>query len=129
MDCDEILPTVFVAILLHSDASLAGARCDDVAARGFLKALTINLLFSEVDERDERLEILAQFIRRNEVDLILLQEVVSGRLADTSNSAKHRMPYHGTRDSGRRALDVVLLETNSEHARIPREIAVLVQVI
>lgn len=84
----RILPTVFVAILLHTDASLAGARCEDVASRGFLKVLTINLLFSEVDQRDERLEILAQFIRRNEVDLILLQEVVSGRLADTSNSAK-----------------------------------------
>lgn len=83
-----LMPIVAMAVLLKTDASLAGAECDDVAARGVLKVLTINLLFSEVDDRDRRLDNLAKFIRRNKVDLILLQEVVSGRLADTSNSGK-----------------------------------------
>lgn len=64
------------------------ATCQDVAERGVLNVLTINLLFAEVQTRDERLREIAAFAAENEVDVILLQEVVAGFLADTSNSAE-----------------------------------------
>jgi maltose 6'-phosphate phosphatase len=52
-----------------------------------LSVLTINSLFSEVDEREARLQRIAEFIADNPVDLILLQEVVGGRWSGTVNSA------------------------------------------
>jgi len=52
-----------------------------------IKVLTINLLFSEIEERDLRLNRIAQFIADQKIDLILLQEVVGGTLAGTLNSA------------------------------------------
>jgi maltose 6'-phosphate phosphatase len=52
-----------------------------------LRILTINLLFSEVRQRDERLSIIAEFLEENPVDIVLLQEVVGGVLAGTANSA------------------------------------------
>jgi len=63
-----------------------GARCDDVASRGYLRILTINLLAPEVDDRDRRLGIIANFIAKKVVDVIIMQEVVSGFLVDTDNS-------------------------------------------
>lgn len=77
--------------------------CNDVAERGFLNVLNINLLFSEVQNRDERLEDIADFVADNNVDVLLLQEVVTGFLLKTENSAqdlreilrkKHNMDYN-----------------------------------
>ena len=70
--------------------------CSDVAGRGYLNVLTVNLLFSEVATRDERLAALADFIAPDDgddgaaplVDVILLQEVVGGILAGTESSAR-----------------------------------------
>lgn len=65
------------------------ARCDDVAGRGYLNVLTINLLFSEIENRETRLQTIADFIagQTDHVDIILLQEVVGGSLAGTENSS------------------------------------------
>ena len=54
-----------------------------------LNVMTINLLFSEVEDRDMRLNTIADFIKTcgETVDLILLQEVVGGALSKTINSA------------------------------------------
>lgn len=76
------------ALLVLPIRPAAAARCDDMAARGALNLLTINLLFSEVEMRDERLREIAAFAADNEVDVILLQEVVSGALVETDNSAR-----------------------------------------
>jgi len=82
---------------------MGDARCNDVAERQFLNVLTVNLLFSEVVDRDERLEDIADFAVDNNVDVLLLQEVVSGALAKTENSAqdlreilrgKHNVDYN-----------------------------------
>jgi maltose 6'-phosphate phosphatase len=65
------------------------ARCDDVADRGHLNVLTINLLFSEIENRESRLQAIADFIagQSDHADIILLQEVVGGSLAGTGNSS------------------------------------------
>jgi len=67
---------------------MGDARCNDVAERQILNALTVNLLFSEVLKRNERLEDIADFAADNNVDVLLLQEVVSGVLVKTENSAQ-----------------------------------------
>ena len=83
-------------LILVANSSIAlsrQARCADVAARGYLNVLTINLLFSEVKDRETRLSTIADFIEVQEkeagepVDVILLQEVVGGPLSGTVNSA------------------------------------------
>jgi len=63
------------------------ARCDDVVGRGHLNVLTINLLFSETETRDARLDTIADFVSNTPVDVVLLQEVAGGVLVGTSNSA------------------------------------------
>jgi maltose 6'-phosphate phosphatase len=52
-----------------------------------LKILTINLLFSEVDDRNKRLRAIADYVAAKQVDVLLLQEVVGGDLVGTQNSA------------------------------------------
>jgi len=51
--------------------------------------LTINLLFSEIQDRDSRLETIADYVKgyAEPIDIILLQEVVGARLSGTFNSA------------------------------------------
>ena len=68
------------------------AKCNDVATRGYINVLTINLLFSEMEDRESRLEEIADFIKDktkagDPIDVVLLQEVVGGALAETSNSS------------------------------------------
>lgn len=74
-------------LLPHAGAAWA-AKCNDVADRGFLKILTLNLLFSEVEDRDERLDTIANFVANKTIDVVVLQEVVGGLLAGTDSSAK-----------------------------------------
>ena len=70
--------------------------CSDVAERGYLTILTVNILYSETRNRNSRLTELVDFITSGDVagevaplpDVILLQEVVGGFLADTSSSAR-----------------------------------------
>jgi len=62
-------------------------QCGDVASREHLNVLTVNLLFSEIETRDQRLDAIAEFAAGRPVDVILLQEVVGGVLVDTANSA------------------------------------------
>ena len=62
-------------------------QCEDVRARGQLNVFTINLLFSEIETRDRRLDAITDFVTAMPVDVVLLQEVVGGKLVDTTNSA------------------------------------------
>jgi maltose 6'-phosphate phosphatase len=64
------------------------ASCEDVMQRGHLNVLTINILYTDFFNRLERLQAVADFIESQEqagepVDIILLQEVVSGAAAGT----------------------------------------------
>jgi maltose 6'-phosphate phosphatase len=64
------------------------ATCEDVLQRGHLNVLTINILYTDFFHRMERLQAVADFIQSQElagepVDIILLQEVVSGAVAGT----------------------------------------------
>jgi maltose 6'-phosphate phosphatase len=52
-----------------------------------VKFMTLNLLFSEVDDRNKRLRRIADYVAANHVDVLLLQEVVGGELVNTRNSA------------------------------------------
>lgn len=87
---------LFALLLVLPNAAPAwGARCGDVADRipRHLNVLTINLAFLEIDRRDERLALIAEFAKDSVVagepiDVILLQEVVGGALVGTVNSAK-----------------------------------------
>lgn len=68
------------------------AQCPDTMERGHVNVLTINVLFSEVKNRKDRLILIADFIKQQEqekepIDVVLLQEVVGGPLAGTVNSA------------------------------------------
>jgi len=82
-------------LILMANFSLAlswQAQCPDVMERGHLNVLTINVLFSEVEKREDRLAIIADFMEEQEqegepIDLVLLQEVVGGPLSGTVNSA------------------------------------------
>ena len=80
------------AVLLPGCSGLAtregGADCQDIAERGYINVLTLNLLFSEIRTRDHRLATLGEFVFDNQVDVILLQEVVGGALAQTDDSAR-----------------------------------------
>jgi maltose 6'-phosphate phosphatase len=82
---------------------MGDARCDNITEKGFISVLDINLLFSEVKNRDKRLEDVAEFAASNDVDVLLLQEVVNGTLVKTENSAqdlreilrdKHNLDYN-----------------------------------
>ena len=71
---------------LAATASPAPAVCSDVASRGYINVLTINLQFSQTkDERKERYPALARFIAEHPVDVVLLQEVAEGILVDTDS--------------------------------------------
>ena len=63
-------------------------QCGDVGDRKHLNILSINLLFSEIETRDQRLDAIAEFAAKTPVDVILLQEVVGGTLVHTANSAQ-----------------------------------------
>jgi maltose 6'-phosphate phosphatase len=66
----------------------AAAQDSEAAAADSIKVMSINLLFSEIDDRNKRLKIIADYVAENDVDFVLLQEVVRGDLAKTDNSAK-----------------------------------------
>ena len=73
-------------LLSHAEVAWA-AKCNDVAGRGFLKILTLNLLFSEIEDRDNRLDDIADYVANKKIDVVVVQEVVGGLLTGTSNSA------------------------------------------
>lgn len=79
---------VIALACLLSSAKTAWSReavCDDVAHRGHLNVLTINLLWDEVETRNERLARIAAAVADRDVDVILLQEVAGGLLVRTRN--------------------------------------------
>ena len=95
------------SLLLVSPAWSAKALCPDVPARGYINVLTINLLFSEIEDRELRLKRIANFVAQetqqgNPIDIILLQEVVGGAIEGTDNSsldlktllAAKKIPYN-----------------------------------
>ncbi len=64
------------------------AQQTDAGSIKSIRILTINLLFSEVVNREERLRAIADYAAANQVDVLLLQEVVGGGLVNTQNSAE-----------------------------------------
>ncbi|HRY25372.1 MAG: endonuclease/exonuclease/phosphatase family protein [Geminicoccaceae bacterium] len=64
------------------------ATCADLAERGSLRVLTLNLHFSAIRERPRRLETISDFIAAEGVDVALLQEAVGGVLSGSRNSAR-----------------------------------------
>ena len=84
----HLLAACAVFILLAGSSQAGQPVCDDVMQRGHLNVLTVNILYAEVLHRLDRLQATADFIVAQEqasepVDVILLQEVVSGVLAGT----------------------------------------------
>ncbi|MEQ1778041.1 MAG: endonuclease/exonuclease/phosphatase family protein [Nitrosomonas sp.] len=72
----------------NKDGNTPVVQCGDVANRNHLNILSINLLFSEVETREKRLDAIAEFAAKTPVDVILLQEVAGGTLVHTMNSAQ-----------------------------------------
>ena len=70
------------------DGAAPLVQCGDVGNRKHLNILSINLLFSEIETREQRLDAIAEFAAKTPVDVILLQEVVGGTLVHTANSAQ-----------------------------------------
>ncbi|MCU0555867.1 MAG: endonuclease/exonuclease/phosphatase family protein [Desulfobacterales bacterium] len=97
--------SVFVFLMLPLFGSHPGkgvAQETGPAKIKSVKFMTINLLFSEVDDRNKRLRRIADYVADNNVDVLLLQEVVGGELVNTRNSAvdlrdilrdEHRLKY------------------------------------
>ncbi len=77
-----ILP-VFVSSLSKGIAQETDA--DNIKS---VKTLTINLLWTEIVDRNKRLKAIADYVAANKVDVLLLQEVVGGTLVNTQNSAE-----------------------------------------
>ena len=69
----------------HSKGIAQETGADNIKS---VKMLTINLLFWEIDDRNQRLRAIADYVAANKVDVLLLQEVVGGELVGTQNSAK-----------------------------------------
>ena len=65
----------------------ARAACRDVAERGSLRVLTLNLHFSAVRDRDRRLRAIGDFIAAEAIDVVLLQEVAAGLLVRSRSTA------------------------------------------
>ena len=88
-----LLFAVMLILVPHSSfARSRQAQCLDVAGRGNLNVLTINLLFTEMEDRESRLEKIADFIIQKTnagkpVDIVMLQEVVGGAWPGTMNSS------------------------------------------
>ncbi|MBE9570345.1 MAG: hypothetical protein IMF11_06955 [Proteobacteria bacterium] len=91
----RLVITFAALLILLPNSSLAlswPTGCPDVATRGHLNVLTINLLFSEIKDREIRLENIANFMAEQAeegepVDIVLLQEIVGGPLSGTINSS------------------------------------------
>ena len=85
----------FIVIILPLSLLVycATAQSSEAAAANGIKVMSINLLFSEIDDRNKRLKIIADYVAENDVDFVLLQEVVRGDLAKTDNSAKDLKEY------------------------------------
>jgi len=79
---------VLLTLVVIGGLALSSARQAE-GSDSVLNVMTINLLFSEVENRDMRLETIADFVKNfpEPIDLILLQEVVGGALFNTVNSA------------------------------------------
>jgi maltose 6'-phosphate phosphatase len=78
---------VVLTLLLLLPAGAAARAGDTCGTGGYLKIMTLNLLFLEVQHRDERLAAIADYMLVDDVDVVLLQEVVGGALSGTFNSA------------------------------------------
>ena len=84
---------VVLSILPYGRAARsADVVCDDVAASGLLQVLTINILFSEIENRNTRLARIADFVAASpdapRADIIFVQEFVGGLLVRTQSSAR-----------------------------------------
>jgi len=79
---------VLLTLVVMGSLALSSARQAE-GSDSVLNVMTINLLFSEVENRDMRLETIADFVENFDepIDLILLQEVAGGTLFKTVNSA------------------------------------------
>ncbi len=85
-----VLP-VFLFFLLFGNSGWRGngnAQSSDSACSKHLTMMSINLLFSETQTRDDRLRAIADRVSKEKIDVILLQEVVGGLLVGTDNSAE-----------------------------------------
>jgi maltose 6'-phosphate phosphatase len=78
-----LILSFFISFISKSFAQETGAENIKV-----VKFLNINLLFSEVDDRNKRLRAIADYLAANQIDVLLLQEVVGGELVGTQNSAE-----------------------------------------
>jgi len=86
-----VLPTAFFMVSCQTTPlppGIGDAQCGDIAEKGYINILTLNLLFSEVDDRNDRLKAVAAFAANSDVDILMLQEVVNGILVKTDNSAQ-----------------------------------------
>lgn len=88
----KYLLATLIALLFAGAAAAAStesaATCPDISLRGHINVLTINILYSDFIGRRERLRELADFVAAQQqagepVDVILLQEVVSGAMVVT----------------------------------------------
>jgi len=81
-----IVPNLFLVLSLE-------AQCLDIPpTQRHLNVMTINLLFSEIRDREMRLREIADFViqkanSQDPIDLILLQEVVGGEISRTVNTS------------------------------------------
>ena len=101
-----VLPAVLLIVSCQTTPlppGMGDAQCGNIAEKGYINILTINLLFSEVDDRKDRLKAIAAFAATSDVDILMLQEVVNGILVKTDNSAqdlrdilskKHNLDYN-----------------------------------
>jgi maltose 6'-phosphate phosphatase len=82
--------SLVLALALCLTSLVIAAPRNALASGTYFRILTINLLFSEIKERPERLQIIADFVKKQAdgIDVILLQEVVGGSLFQTQNSAR-----------------------------------------
>ena len=108
--CNYFKAAVFLLVSLFLVLSGNSGWCwkenmqgSDPASSKHLRVVSINLLFSETQTRDDRLGVIADRVSKEKIDVVLLQEVVGGLLVGTDNSAEdlrdilheeHGLDYH-----------------------------------
>jgi maltose 6'-phosphate phosphatase len=102
-----ILLSVFLFTACQCKPPIDGdAQCDDLAKNGYVSILDLNIEWvREVNNEEPKLRQIADFVAKNHVDFVLLQEVTSRTITGRKNSAtelrkillkKHNMRYNVT---------------------------------
>jgi maltose 6'-phosphate phosphatase len=101
---------LFAACQAARPPVVGDAQCADIAQKGYVSILDLNVCYTEVVNLEKNFRHIADFVAQNDVDIILLQEVVGSEITGMDNSAielrKILLKEHNMRFSATTAWDL-----------------------